>query len=136
MTHCCHNTHEGTDLAVTVKEISAKVLLLAHDISAMRSEIRRDELTCPDYPETSNIPTAPPAVPPTVPPTVPLSPEIIVADTYQVSPPASEGHDMSVSSDSNSIDDNVPSDLSTIPLNFQVLTTQLPQQQLGHTQDS
>ena len=124
--HCCHSNHAGPDLATTVKEISAKVQLLAHDIFAMRSEIKRDEPTCTSYPKSSNIPTAPP--------TVPLSPEITVVETYQVSPGTSARHDMSVSSDSNTIDDNVPGDLSVIPLNFQVLTTQLPQQQ-GHTQD-
>ena len=126
MMHCCHSNHAGPDLATTVKEISAKVQLLAHDISAMRSEIKRDEPPCTSYPKSSNIPTAPR--------TVPLSPEITVVETYQVSPGTSARHNMSVSSDSNTIDDNVTGDLSVIPLNFQVLTTQLPQQQ-GHTQD-
>ena len=127
MTHCCRSTHEGSDLAITVNEISTKVLSLAQDISEMRNEIRKNEPTCTSYTESSHIPTAPP--------TVPLSPEISVVEICEVSPVISARHDMSIASDSNTIDDNVPSDLSVIPLNSQVLTTQLQQQQLGLIHD-
>ena len=120
-------------MAVTIAELSSKVSLLAHDISEVRVEIKKHWCGYHIHNTSSNADTVLATAPP--------PPDITGDEAGHVPPIVSAGHDMSISSDTNTIDDNVPTDLpnhseeSLVPLNYSVLTNQLPQQQLGLTQN-
>ena len=133
---CVHHStdiSQEKDLAVTIAELSSKVSLLAHDISEVRVEIKKHWCGYHIHNTSGNADTVLATAPP--------PPDITGHEAGRVPPNTSAGHDMSISSDSNTIDDNVPTDLpnhseeSLVPLNYSVLTNQLSQQQLGLTQN-
>ena len=124
----CHGSHAAPDLSVSIRELFEKVTVLSTNVAAMKAELVtlvRPVLPTPrSYDVTGSTPHD-----------TPLSPDIIVIDSesYQVTPdnsiaPVLNSHDQSTSSESNTIDDNVPDDLNTSShLNCHVLTNQLPQ---------
>ena len=139
--HHCNDIPQEKDLAVIMAEVSSKVTVLARDFSELRDEVRNHECASHIQRTPSNadtvLVTAPPPPDITGDVTAPHPPDITGDERGQTSPFASEGHDISVLSDANTIDDNVPNhtDLPAVPLNYPVLTTQLPQKQLGLTQN-
>ena len=116
------------DLTKLVMDLSAKVTQLSQDITAIRHKMRTPVPPCSNHPVANN------ETPANEQQSVPLSPDIIVLNTSAESLSLGEEVNMSVVSDSNTIDDNVPNDLPTPSLNFSALTTQ-PIQSLGLIQD-
>ena len=107
-----------------VKELSRKVSQLTGDTIALKNEIGSNA-TQPT-PNVSHATTGPNQAP--------LSPDIVVLEHGQFSPNPdhhTDEHDQSNLSESNTIDDNVPSDNPHLSLNSQAPTTQL--HQLRHT---
>ena len=160
--HTCHYPAGGADITNVIRELSTKVLLLANDIAAIKTAMipppvqqSGNHVPCTVLPGSSVdtiLTTAPvtasssavtvvqpgPSISTTpycastattaIPP--PLSPDIIVLEPSIC--PSPTVHNMSCSSDSNTIDDNVPNDLPEPPLNSPLPTTQL-NHQLEHT---
>ena len=125
--HCCapppcpsHRCQDpnSDDLMKVVKELSRKVTQLNGDTIALKNEIRSNA-TQPT-PNVSRATTGPNQAP--------LTPDIVVLEHDQLSPNPdqhTDEHDQSNLSESNTIDDNVPSDDPHLSLNSQALTTQL-----------
>lgn len=138
--HCCaqrppppctssmsHAPYKDDGLMNVVKELSSKLTQLSNETAELKVKVRELVGCKSDKADKMTMQAGPPHTP--------LSPDIIVLEQGQFSPGLLQNdqqHDQSASSDSNTIDDNVPSDEQRTPLNFNVPTIQL--NQLRHTQ--
>ena len=124
----CQGSNAAPELSASIKELFEKVTVLSTSFSAMKAELVTLAMPVLPTPRYNYVTESTPH-------DAPLSPDIIVIDSesYQVTPDNSSplvinSHDQSTSSESNTIDDNVPNDLNPSSyLNCHVMTNQLPQ---------
>ena len=120
----CHVTTNDDDLTNVVKDLSRKLLQLSNDTSALQVQISEMIAESFSHPARNQSPV------PTDQTKTPLSPDLFVVDHGQHSNGSDHSNvqlDQSDSSDSNTIDDNVPSDTTGSSLNYHATTTQLAQ---------